>query len=337
MLTLGIETSCDETGCAVLSSHKVLSSVVSSSVHLHKPYGGVVPEIASRYHIEYINSVVRSALKKAGKTFRNLNLIAVTYGPGLCGSLLTGISFAKSLSYALRKPLIGVNHISAHLYANFINKKKSDLPKFPFVGLVISGGHTTIFLCNDICDFRVLGQTQDDAIGEAFDKVAKILTLGYPGGPIIEKKAKSFKRGQKIDFPRAYMGKDSMDFSFSGVKTAVLYFAKNKKLTKKLVSAISYSFQESVFDVVCKNTVMASKKHKVDTIVIGGGVAANKKFCEKMKRASSAHNIKLFIPKIRFCLDNGAMVAALGEKMYRKGMRSDLTLTAEPNLERMVC
>ena len=338
MVTLGIETSCDETGCALVSERKVLSNIVSSSVHLHKQYGGVVPEIASRYHIEFINEVLKDSLRKAGKKLGDIGLIAVTRGPGLCGSLLTGISFGKALSYALSKPLIGVNHIAAHLYANFLNKRSNDTPKFPFIGLVISGGHTSIFLCRGISDFTILGQTQDDAIGEAFDKVAKVLGLGYPGGPIVEKMAQKFNQGKDcIKFPRVYLGKDSVDFSFSGIKTAVLYYVRDRRINRELVSAVSYAFQEAVFDVVCKKAVLACQKYGISEIVVGGGVAANKRFCGMMDNACSMHDLKLFVPEARFCLDNGAMIAALGESLYKLGWGSEFDLTAEPNLQGVVC
>ncbi len=322
MITLGIETSCDETACAIVKNGRVLSNIVSSSVHLYSSYGGVVPEIASRWHIEYINAVVKKALKLARIDFKNLDLIAVTYGPGLCGSLLVGISFAKSLSYALSIPIIGISHLDAHLYANFIGKHSSRFPKFPFIGLVISGGHTSIFLCHSLNDFKILGNTKDDAIGEAFDKVAKILKLGYPGGPIVEKMAKKFGKKDFIKFPKTYLKNYSLDFSFSGIKTAVLYYTKNKRVTKKLIAKIAYSFQEAVFDVVVEKTLMACRKYRINTIVIGGGVAANKRFCRKIKIASRARRISFFIPKIDFCLDNGAMVAALGEALYEKRLMS---------------
>lgn len=335
MITLGIETSCDETACAVAKSGRILSSIVSSSVHLHKQYGGVVPEIASRYHLEYINAVVKKALKKAGIDFKHLDLAAVTYGPGLSGSLLVGISFAKAVSFSLSIPLVGVSHLNAHIYANFIGKKPKDLPKFPFIGLVISGGHTSIFLCKDIDDFKILGNTQDDAVGEAFDKVAKILGLGYPGGPVIEKIAKKRKRGEFIKFP-IYLDRKSLDFSFSGIKTAVLYYAKNKRLTEKAASLIAYSFQEAVFDVIVEKVVSACRRERVGAVVIGGGVAANKRFCDKIKKAAKAKGIKVFIPDIRLCLDNAAMVAALGEALYKRGHSSKSDLTAVANLESMI-
>lgn len=332
MITLGIETSCDETACGVVRNGRVLSNVVSSSVHLHASYGGVVPEIASRYHIEYINAVVKKALRNSRLGFKNLDLIAVTNGPGLCGSLLVGISFAKALSLALSVPILGINHLRAHLFANFIEKNNKNMPRFPFIGLVISGGHTNIFLFKDINDFKVLGNTQDDAVGEAFDKVAKMLKLGYPGGPIIEKSAKRSLHTEIISFPKTYLNKDSLDFSFSGIKTAVLYYIKNKKLTKKMISKISYSFQESVFDVIIEKVLRACEKYKINTVVIGGGVACNKRFHEKIKRAFLSRKISIFIPKVTYCLDNGAMVASLGESLFKKGYSSRMDMSCATDL-----
>lgn len=333
MVVLGIETSCDETASAVTDKRRVLSSVVSSSIDLHKAYGGVVPEIASRYHVEYISDVFRTALKKAKKSVSDIDLVAATYGPGLCGSLLTGLTFAKSLSYALEKPFIGVNHIVAHLFANFIYEEDRHPPKFPFIGLVISGGHTSLYLCKDFDDFKILGRTQDDAVGEAFDKVAKILNLGYPGGPVIEKIASGFKGEKPVKFPRAYLGKDSLDFSFSGIKTAVLYYVKGKTLTPGLVSEIAYSFQEAVFDVICRKTIMACQNNNISQVVIGGGVACNKTLAAKLNEAAKNNGISLFIPPIQYCLDNAAMVGILGEELYEKGYSSEMELTAEPNVE----
>ena len=227
MLTLGIETSCDETSVSVTEGSRVLSNIVSSSVHLHKKYGGVVPEIASRFHVEYIIEVLRKALDLSGKDLKDIKLVAVTNGPGLVGALLCGISLAKSISYGMDKPLLGVNHILAHLYSSFLNEK--DKPEFPFIGLVVSGGHTALFYCKAIGSQRLLGTTQDDAVGEAYDKVAKILGLGYPGGPVIDKRASCSGRGARIAFPKSFLGKDSLDFSFSGIKTAVLYYVNNMR------------------------------------------------------------------------------------------------------------
>ncbi len=338
MLTLGIETSCDETSVSVTSGRKVLSNVVSSSVHLHKRFGGVVPEIASRLHVEYIVEVVRAALEKAGRELKDIKLVAVTNGPGLVGALLTGISMAKSLSYSLSVPLIGVNHILAHMNSAFLNE--DDLPVFPFIGLVISGGHTALFYCEDVDRQKLLGQTQDDAVGEAYDKVAKILGLGYPGGPVIEKTARLSKKKNKKLFPKSFMGKDSLDFSFSGIKTAVLYYARDierqspKGLDRDTVSDICYAFQESVLDVLVEKAFLAARIKGLKRIVIGGGVAANGRLREKFFDAARlSGNAKIYFPKFEYSMDNAAMVGALGEELYKRGYRSDLYLTAEPNLE----
>jgi len=330
MITLGIETSCDETSVAITSGRKVLSNVVTSSVHLHKKYGGVVPEIASRYHVEYIVEVLESALKCSGKSLKSVDLVAVTNGPGLVGALLTGISLAKAMSYSLGVPLIGVNHILAHLYSSFLTEK--DL-SFPFVGLVVSGGHTALFYCKDINKQEVLGQTQDDAVGEAYDKVAKLLGLGYPGGPIVEKTARLSTRKNAISFPKSYLGKDSLDFSFSGIKTAVLYYVqKAKKLDAALTSDICYAFQEAALDVLVDKAVLACKMKNAKRIVIGGGVAANSRLREKLSNAGTLSGVKIYFPKIEYCLDNAAMIGTLGEALYKKGYVSDIYLTAEPNL-----
>jgi len=337
MLTLGIETSCDETGLSLVKDGFVLSSVVSSSVDLHKPYGGIVPEIASRYHVEYISPAVREALKLAGKEFKDIKLVAVTRGPGLAGSLLPGIAFAKAVSFALGKPLVGVNHLSAHLYANFLNKKKNERPVFPCIGLVVSGGHTSIYLMNDAFDCHLMGSTQDDAVGEAFDKVAKILGLGYPGGPIIERLARDHAGKIDIKFPKAFFGKDSLDFSFSGIKTSVLYYVNKKQKTDSLIGEVSYAFQEAVFDAITRNVVKAVERTGIKTVLVGGGVACNKTFGRKMHQALEYIGAELFIPEPRYALDNGAMVAAVGEALFKKGVSSSLDLAVEPNLEEVVC
>lgn len=332
MLTLGIETSCDETSVSVTSGRLVLSNIVTSSVHLHKKYGGVVPEIASRYHVEFIIEVLKAALKGSGKYLDDMNLVAVTNGPGLVGALLVGISLAKSISYSRWLPIIGVNHILAHLYSSFLNE--DDKPDFPFIGLVVSGGHTALFHCEEAGRQRLLGQTQDDAVGEAYDKVAKLLGLGYPGGPIIEKTAKQAKRLGKINFPKSYLGKDSLDFSFSGIKTAVLYYSqKVKNLDKNIIADICYAFQEAALDVLVEKAILASRITNCPRIVVGGGVAANTRLRDKLKEACKFSSINLHFPELKYCLDNAAMVGTLGEELYRLGLKSDLYLTAEPNLE----
>ena len=338
MITLGIETSCDETGIAVTHNGKVLSNAVSSSVHLHKKYGGVVPGIASRLHVEYIVEVLDRALEKSGKELEDIGLIAVTNGPGLVGALLIGISMAKALSYELGVPLIGVNHILAHMYSAFLND--DDRPRFPFIGLVVSGGHTALFYCEDIDKQKLLGQTQDDAVGEAFDKVAKILKLGYPGGPEIERTARGSVKKEKKLFPKSFMGKESLDFSFSGTKTAVLYHVRDLEkrcsgpLPEGVVSDICYAFQESALDTLVEKAFLAAKLKKSGRIVIGGGVAANSRLREKFtRRAELSEGVKVYFPKFEYSIDNGAMIASLGEELYKKGYKSDYYLTAEPNLE----
>ena len=341
MLTLGIETSCDETSVSVTLGKRILSNIVSSSVHLHKKYGGVVPEIASRFHVEFIMEVLKYALTGARKKLNDIELISVTNGPGLVGALLTGISLGKSLSYSLDVPLVGVNHVLAHLYSALLNE--DDTLELPFIGLVVSGGHTALFYCSDNYRQRLLGQTQDDAVGEAFDKVAKILKLGYPGGPVIEKRAALSKNRSGIKFPKTYLGKDSLDFSFSGIKTAVLYYVRDlerktkderRKTRDAIINDICYAFQENVLDILVEKTFLAADIYKVSSIIVGGGVAANSRLREKFKEASRfSGGIKVRFPEKRYCMDNAAMVGVLGEELYKRGHRSDLYLSAEPNLE----
>jgi len=327
-LTLGIETSCDETAISVVEGdRKVLSNAVSSSVHLHRKFGGVVPEIACRYHVEYIMSVLQKALSDAGVGLKDIDLISVTNGPGLSGALLVGISFAKSLSFALNAPLIGVNHLHAHLWAAVITNK--DL-KFPFMGLVVSGGHTSLAYCKSFNDYKIIGQTRDDAAGEAFDKVSKILRLGYPGGPAIEKVSSRGNLG-KMRLPKTRLKGNPFDFSFSGIKTAVLYYIreKNPGISRYDIAA---SFQENVVDELVERSLAACVEKNVKSLAIGGGVSANKRLREKLAEEAKKQNIKVFFPQMRFCVDNAAMVAGLGAKLYKSGKRSDLSLQAEPNL-----
>ncbi|MBI4974212.1 MAG: tRNA (adenosine(37)-N6)-threonylcarbamoyltransferase complex transferase subunit TsaD [Candidatus Omnitrophica bacterium] len=336
MLTLGIETSCDETAVSVTNGKKVLSNCVSSSVHLHALYGGVVPEIASRFHVEYILEVLSKALKDSDRALKDMRLVAVTNGPGLVGALLTGISLAKSISYSLNLPLIGVNHIHAHLNSAFLNDE--DRPNFPFIGLVVSGGHTSLFFSEGVYRQTLLGQTQDDAVGEAYDKVAKILKLGYPGGPVIERRARLSKNRKKVIFPRTYLGKDSLDFSFSGIKTAVLYYVEKLRVTHyglrvTEINDICYAFQEAALDVLVEKAFLAARIKDVKSIVVGGGVAANSRLRGKFYEAARfGKPVKVYFPKREYCLDNAAMVGVLGEELYKKGHRSDLYLSAEPNL-----
>ena len=322
MVVLGIETSCDETAASVVENGRILSSIVSSSVHLHRKYGGVIPEVASRFHIEYINKVTRKALKAAGKRVGNPDCIAVTDSPGLLGSLLAGLSFARALSYALNKPLVSVNHLHAHLFANFL-VKDAQKPVFPFVGVVVSGGHTNIFICNSFEDLNIIGKTKDDAVGEAFDKVAKILGIGYPGGPEIEKFARKFSGKSPIAFPRVYLDKDSFDFSLSGIKTAVLYHVRNRKMSKRDISRVSWSFQEAVFDVLAGKVIKACRKFDIKRVVMGGGVISNMTLRAKLKQACRNMGYVLHYPPPGLCVDNAAMVGGLGEIIAKRGGTND--------------
>ena len=339
MLTLGIETSCDETSVSVTDGRRVLSNIVSSSVRLHKKYGGVVPEIASRFHVEYILEVLDKALKSSGKRLKDIELVAVTNGPGLVGALLTGVSLAKSLSLSLRVPMIGVNHVLSHLYSAFLND--AERPEFPFVGFVVSGGHTALFYCRDSYKQKLISQTLDDAAGEAFDKVARILKLGYPGGPVVERHAKLSKDRERVRLPKTFLGPDSLDFSFSGIKTAVLYYVRNLqqtnhelRTTNDETADICYAFQETVIDELVEKAMRAAELYKVKNIVVGGGVAANTRLREKFTDAMKfSGGIKVCFPVRTYCMDNAAMVGVLGEEFYKRGHRSNLYLSAEPNLE----
>ncbi len=327
MYTLGIETSCDETSASIVKNGSlVLSNVVSSSINFHKKYGGIIPEIASRRQLETITQVVDDCLEKSGITLEDLGAVSVTNRPGLLGSLLVGISFAKSLSYALDIPLLGIDHIQAHIYANFLNQKPI---RMPFVALIVSGGHTSLFYVKDFDDFKLLGQTQDDACGEAFDKVAKILGLGYPGGPVIEKLA---AKGDpyKIKFQCSGTEKP-LNFSFSGIKTAVLYYVRKQLCGAdiKQISDICASFQESALEVLISKSMVACKQKKVKALLVGGGVAANGRLREKLLERGAINNIKIYFPTKELCMDNAAMVAGLGYQLCKKGYRSSLYLSAE--------
>ena len=337
MFVLGIETSCDETAGSVIKGgtsdmadgEKILSNVVSSSVEFHEKFGGVVPEIASRFHVEYINHVVGKALDDANVALDDVSLIAVTNGPGLVGALLIGISFAKALSLAKGIPLIGVSHVEAHIYACLM-ENPSIMP--PFIGLVVSGGHTSLFLAEKRVEFKLIGSTLDDAAGEAFDKAAKILGLGYPGGPIIEKRAREGDH-KAIDFPRSHIMGSGLDFSFSGLKTAVLYYCKKAgPLSSSLINDICASFQEAIIDVLVRNSISACRENGLRDIVLGGGVSANLRLREKLKIASEKAGMNVYFPSIPLCLDNAAMVAGLGYEKYMSGEVSDLNLTAMPEL-----
>jgi N6-L-threonylcarbamoyladenine synthase len=325
MNVLGIETSCDETGAAVVCDGcRVLSNIVATSLKDHQKYGGIIPEIASRRQLELIEYVVSEAVAKANVPFKDLDYIAVTRKPGLIGSLLVGISFARALSYALDKPLVDVDHIKAHIYANFLRlspEKERDLPQLPAIGLVVSGGHSSLYHVRDFDRFDLIGQTRDDAVGEAFDKVARILDLGYPGGPVIDRLAKTGVN-DAVRFPRASMP-GTYDFSFSGVKTSVYYYVNKHGKDKDFDTAkIAYAFQDSVVDVLVEKCMLACRKKKVSTLLVGGGVAANSSLRERMTKQSAQEGIDVHFPARAFCLDNAAMIAGLGYQIRGKAVRS---------------
>ena len=324
MLVLGIESSCDETAASVVACGKMMSNVVASQIKDHSKYGGVVPEIASRKHIEAINTVISEALADAHVTLKEIEGIAVTRGPGLIGSLLIGLSTAKALAYALNIPLVGVNHLEGHIAASFLADPP---PVFPFVALVVSGGHTNVYLVKNYHDFNLLGQTRDDAAGEAFDKAAKLLNLGYPGGVVIDRMAKQ-GNPQAIAFPRAM--KDSLDFSFSGLKTSLLTMLKKRgrNFTEDELPDVVASYQEAIVDVLVEKTIRAAMDNGIKRVVVCGGVAANGRLREKFAAAAATSKIKLFIPPIILCTDNAAMIAAIGEIMLKNGRRDGLDLNA---------
>ena len=324
MLILGIESSCDETAAAVVSCGKMRSNVIASQIKDHSKYGGVVPEIASRKHIEAINMVLREALANAQVELKEIEGIAVTRGPGLIGSLLIGLSAAKALAYALDIPMVGVNHLEGHIAASFLAEKP---PAFPFAALVVSGGHTNIYLAKNYHDFILLGQTRDDAAGEAFDKAAKLLNLGYPGGVVIDRLAKN-GNPSAIAFPRAM--KDSTDFSFSGLKTSLLTMLKKRgrDFEESQLPDVVASYQEAIVDVLVEKTIRAAQDNGIDRVVVCGGVAANGRLREKFTKAAKEAEIELFIPPIILCTDNAAMIAAIGEIMLKNGCRDALDLNA---------
>ena len=331
MIVLGIESSCDETAASVVKDgKKILSNVVSSQVDFHKKYGGVVPEIASRMHVEAVIPVIKEALERAKLTLDEIEGIAVTKGPGLVGSLLIGISVAKSIAYVKSLPLIGINHLEGHLNTVFLEEMDIE---FPFVGLVVSGGHTNLYYVKAMGDYDFLGQTRDDAAGEAFDKVAKLLGLGYPGGGIIDRMAKE-GNAAAIKFPRALIAKDSFDFSFSGIKTAVLHYVKRQdgEINNGQVKDIVASFQEAVVDVLVTKVIQAAREYKVNKVVLAGGVAANSRLREKIAIQSKKENLKVFIPTPYLCTDNAAMIAAVGDYYLKNGITSPLTLNASSRL-----
>ena len=340
---LAIESSCDETAAAVvLDGREVLSNVISSQIDIHKAYGGVVPEIASRHHLNNVNWVCQQALDEAAETLAaqgedqgtvtmdDIDAIGVTYGPGLVGALLIGLATAKAYALATGKPLIGVHHIQGHICANFIEHKELEPP---FMALVISGGHTNIVEVTDYNECHVLGGTRDDAAGEAYDKVARVLGLGYPGGPLIDKIAKE-GNPEAVEFKRVFLEKDSFDFSFSGIKTGVLNYVNSEKQAGREISVpdVAASFQQAVLDVIVAKTVTAALDMHKDKIVMAGGVAANSRLREMLQAECDKHGIKLYHPSPILCTDNAAMIGCAAYYNYKAGRVSDLTLDAIPNL-----
>lgn len=330
---LGIESSCDETAAAVVKNgREILSNGIDSQIEIHKVYGGVVPEIASRRHIETINAVIDSALEQAGVTWEDITAIAVTYGPGLVGALLVGVSTAKALAYALGKPLVSVHHIKGHICANYAAHPELEPP---FTCLVASGGHSHIVYAKSYTEYEIMGMTRDDAAGEAFDKIARVLGLGYPGGPKIDALAKE-GNPHAVEFPRVRMDqsdkndKASLDFSFSGVKTAVInYIHKLEQRGEEYSRAdIAASFQNAVTDVLCEHTIEAAQRRNSDRIVLAGGVAANSALREKMKRLAGEKGIDVLCPPLVLCTDNAVMIAAAGYYEYIAGNRADMSLNA---------
>lgn len=331
-LILAIESSCDETAASVVKNGRcVLSNIISSQIAIHTLYGGVVPEIASRKHIEKINQVVEAALKEADVTLDDIDAIGVTYGPGLVGALLVGVAEAKAIAYAKKKPLVGVHHIEGHVSANYI--EHPDLEP-PFLCEIISGGHTHLVIVKDYGSFEILGRTRDDAAGEAFDKVARAIGLGYPGGPKIDKLAKE-GNPHAIDFPRAHMEDAPYDFSFSGVKSAVLNHLNKCRMTgEPIVEAdIAASFQQAVVDVLVDNAIRAAKDYHMDRLAIAGGVASNGALRAAMEAACEKEGIRFYRPSPIFCTDNAAMIGVVAYYEYRKGTRHGWDLNAVPNLK----
>ena len=332
VLILAIESSCDETAAAVVKNGRsVLSNVISSQIDLHKLYGGVVPEIASRKHIEKINQVIEEALKEADTTLDDLDAIAVTYGPGLVGALLVGVAEAKAISFAKNLPLVGVHHIEGHVSANYI--ENLDLEP-PFLCLVVSGGHTHLVVVKDYGEFEILGRTRDDAAGEAFDKVARAIGLGYPGGPKIDKLSKQ-GNAYAMDFPKAKVADAPYDFSFSGVKSAVLnHLNKCKMMGEPVVEAdIAASFQRCVVEVLVEHAIAAARDYHISKLAIAGGVASNQTLRNAMEQACEKNGIQFYHPSPIFCTDNAAMIGVAGYYEYIKGTRHGWDLNAVPNLK----
>lgn len=328
---LGIETSCDETSAAVVvDGTEIKSNIISSQIKVHQKFGGVVPEVASRKHLENINQVIIEALEQAGLSYRDIDGVAVTYGPGLVGALLVGVAAAKALAYGLDKPLIAVNHLEGHIYANFLANPQLE---FPLLCLVVSGGHTDLILMESHGNYRLLGHTRDDAAGEAFDKVARAMGLGYPGGPLIDRLARQ-GNPQGVDMPRAYLEAGSFDFSFSGLKSAVLNYlnrARQKGITVNKAD-LAASFQQAVVDVLVDKALAAADQYRVGTVMLAGGVAANSFLRQQLQQRAEKQHIKVVYPPLILCTDNAAMIAGAAYHKYLRADFAPLTLNAVPSL-----
>ncbi|WP_249871594.1 tRNA (adenosine(37)-N6)-threonylcarbamoyltransferase complex transferase subunit TsaD [Oceanobacillus saliphilus] len=328
-LILGIETSCDETAVAIVKNGtEIISNVVASQIESHKRFGGVVPEIASRHHVEQITHVLEEAFKGSQVTWDEIDAIAVTEGPGLVGALLVGVNSAKALAFAKQKPLVGVHHIAGHIYANRLEKEF----QFPLLALIVSGGHTELVLMREHGSYELIGETRDDAAGEAYDKVARMLNLPYPGGPHIDRLAEIGE--ETIDFPRAWLEDGSYDFSFSGLKSAVINKIHNAKQRGETLKNedIAASFQASVVEVLTAKTLRAAKEYNVSQVIVAGGVAANKGLRKELKAAFGKTDIPLLIPNMKLCTDNAAMIAAAGTIAFEAGRRSGMDLNANASL-----
>lgn len=331
-LILGIESSCDETSASVIKNGRyILSNVISSQIDLHKKYGGVVPEIASRKHVELIIPVINQALEEAGVTLNDIDAIGVTYGPGLVGALLVGLTAAKAIAFTTGKPLVGVHHIEGHIAANYLQYPELEPP---FVCLVASGGHSHIVLVESYDKFEILGQTRDDAAGEAFDKISRAIGLGYPGGPLIDKYAAQ-GNSKAVKFPRVQFEDGSLDFSFSGLKTAVLNHLNRLEQTGEQVNIpdVAASFQQAVVDVLVKNTIRAAKQKGMNKIALAGGVAANSQLRSEMKSQAKKQGIEVLYPDLILCTDNAAMIGCAAYFEYKNGKRSGMDLNAIPGLK----
>lgn len=332
IITLAIESSCDETSVSVLKNGRtVLSNIIASQIEQHQKFGGVVPEVASRQHIESINTVIEEALEEANVTFEDITHVAATYGPGLVGALLVGLSAAKAIAFARGIPLNGVNHIEGHIYANFIQHKELEPP---FICLIVSGGHSHLVYMKDYGEYEVLGKTRDDAAGEAFDKIARVLGLGYPGGPQIDKLAtKGNKRA--IAFPKAYLEKGSYDFSFSGLKSAVLNYLNSEKMKGNPIAIedVAASFQQAVVEILVEKTIACAMERSVKQITLAGGVAANSSLRGLLQQEAEKQGLDLKYPSLKLCTDNAAMIGCVGYYDYIRGYRSTLDLNGVPNLK----